>query len=140
MFLWHFSSIIGYLLLHWHWSDSTFVHSSKIYFLVLVHSFWEHSCAILGSFKIMIIFNNTSAYFVLISVCSFLEHSCSILSSFKIMIIFNNTSADFFYILADVLLKLIIILKELRIAQLIINHAWILTLHFWTLFISLYSC
>ena len=34
------------------------------------------------------------------------------------MIIFNNTSADFVLISADVLLKIISILKELRIAQL----------------------
>ena len=40
------------------------------------------------------------------------------LSSVKIMIIFNNTSADFVLISADVLLKMIILLIELRIAQL----------------------
>ena len=34
------------------------------------------------------------------------------------MIIFDNTSADFVLISADVILKRIIILKELRIAQL----------------------
>ena len=34
------------------------------------------------------------------------------------MIIFNNTSADFVLISADALLKMIIILKELRITQL----------------------
>ena len=39
-------------------------------------------------------------------------------SSIKIMIIFNNTSADFVLISADVLLKIVIILIELRIAQL----------------------
>ena len=44
---------------------------------------------------------------------SFLEHSCAILNSFKIVIIFNNTSADFVFISADVLLKMITILKEL---------------------------
>ena len=49
---------------------------------------------------------------------SFLEHSFAILSSFKIVIIFNNTSADFVLISADVLSKMIIILKELRIVQL----------------------
>ena len=48
----------------------------------------------------------------------FLEHSCAILSSFKIVVIFNMTSADFVLISADVLLKMITILKELRIAQL----------------------
>ena len=48
----------------------------------------------------------------------FQEHSCAILSSFKIMIIFKNTSADFVLISADLLLKIIIILKELRIVQL----------------------
>ena len=36
------------------------------------------------------------------------------------MIIFDNTSDDFVLISADVLLKMIIILKELRIAQLCI--------------------
>ena len=45
-------------------------------------------------------------------------NSCAILSSFKIVIIFNNTSADFVLISADVLLNIITILKELRIAQL----------------------
>ena len=40
----------------------------------------------------------------------------AILSSFKDTIIFNNISADFVLISADVLLKIIIILKELRIA------------------------
>jgi hypothetical protein len=49
---------------------------------------------------------------------SFLENSCSILSFFKIVIIFNNTSADFALISADVLLKMITVLKELRITQL----------------------
>ena len=46
---------------------------------------------------------------------SFLENSCSILSFFKLVMIFNNTSADFVLISADVLLKIITILKELRI-------------------------
>ena len=41
-----------------------------------------------------------------------------ILSSFKIVIIFNNTSAEIKAKSADVLLKMITILKELRIAQL----------------------
>ena len=50
---------------------------------------------------------------------SFLENSCSILSFFKLVMIFNNTSADFVLISADVLLKMITILKELRIAQLL---------------------
>ena len=36
--------------------------------IVKVRSIQEHSCAILSFIKIMIIFNNTSAYFVLISV------------------------------------------------------------------------
>ena len=48
----------------------------------------------------------------------FLDHSYAILSSFKIMIIFNNTSAKIKTKSADVLLKIITILKELRIAQL----------------------
>ena len=41
-----------------------------------------------------------------------------ILLSFKIMIIFNITSAEIKTKSADVLLKIIIILKEMRIAQL----------------------
>ena len=49
---------------------------------------------------------------------SFLEHSCTILSSFKIVIIFNNKSAEIKTRSAEVLLKMITILKELRIAQL----------------------
>ena len=56
--------------------------------LLKVRSFLEHSCAILSSFKIVIIFNNTSA------------------------------SADFVLVSVDVLLKIITILKELRISQL----------------------
>ena len=40
--------------------------------------------------------------------------SCAILISFKIVVIFNKTSADFVLISADVLLKMITILKELR--------------------------
>ena len=55
---------------------------------------------------------------MLTKVRSFLEHSCAILSSFKIVIIFNNTSAEIKTKSADVLLKMITILKELRIAQL----------------------
>ena len=43
---------------------------------------------------------------------------CWILSSFKIMIIFNDTSRKFVLISGAVILKMIIILKELRIAQL----------------------
>ena len=34
---------------------------------VKVHLFLDHSCAIVSSFKIVVIFNNTSADFVLIS-------------------------------------------------------------------------
>ena len=49
---------------------------------------------------------------------SLLEHSCAIPISFKIVAIFNITSADFVLISADVLLKMITILKEMRIAQL----------------------
>ena len=49
---------------------------------------------------------------------SFLEHGCTILSSFKIVIIFNNTSAEIKTKSADLLLKMITILKELRILQL----------------------
>ena len=49
---------------------------------------------------------------------SFLKHSCAILSSFKIVITFDNTSDEIKTRSADVLLKIITILKELRIAQL----------------------
>ena len=49
---------------------------------------------------------------------SFLEHICAILSSFKIVIIFNSTSAEIKTKSADILLKMIIISIELRIAQL----------------------
>ena len=50
---------------------------------------------------------------------SLLEHSCPILISFKIVVIFNNiTSADFVLMSADVVLKMTIILKEMRIVQL----------------------
>ena len=55
---------------------------------------------------------------LVLKVCSFLEHSCAILSSFKIVIIFNNTSPGFVLISADVLLKMVTILKELRIVRL----------------------
>ena len=55
-------------------------------------------------------------------VCSLLEHTCAILSSFKILVIFKNTSADFVLISADVLLKMIIILKELRIIAQICSY------------------
>ena len=51
-----------------------------------------------------------------------------ILSSIKIMIIFNNTSADFVFISADVLLKMTIILVELRIAQLCSRNEWTLVI------------
>ena len=51
-------------------------------------------------------------------VCLFLEHSCAILSSFKIVIIFNNTSAEIKTNSADILLEIITISKELKIAQL----------------------
>ena len=51
-------------------------------------------------------------------VCSFLEHSGAILRSFKIVIICTNTSAEIRTKSADLLLKMITILKELRIAQL----------------------
>ena len=56
--------------------------------------------------------------YVLSKIHLFLDRSCTILSSFKIVVIFNNTSADFALISADVLLKMITILKELRIVQL----------------------
>ena len=54
----------------------------------------------------------------LAKVRSFLEHSCPILSPFKIVINFNNTSSDFVLISADLLLKMITVLTELRMAQL----------------------
>jgi hypothetical protein len=44
-----------------------------------------------------------------------LEYSCS---WFKIMVIFNIKSVDFIFISADVILKMAIILNQLRIAQL----------------------
>ena len=47
-------------------------------------------------------------------------------SSFKIVIIFNNTSAEIKTKSADVLLKIITILKELRIAQLCSKNEWTL--------------
>ena len=66
-------------------------------------------------------------YVITCKVRSFLEHSCAILSSFKIVIIFNNTSADFVLISADVILKTITILKELRIVQLCPKNGWTLS-------------
>ena len=54
---------------------------------------------------------------IFVKVRSFLEHSCAILSSFKIVVIFNITS-DVKTKSADDVLKMTIILKELRIAQL----------------------
>ena len=56
---------------------------------------------------------STSCY----KVRPFLEHSCAILSFFKIVIIFNTKSADFVLISADVILKMITILKGLRILR-----------------------
>ena len=52
------------------------------------------------------------------TVCPFLERSCTVFSSFKIVIIFNNTSTEIKAKSADVLLKIITILKKLRIVQL----------------------
>ena len=51
-------------------------------------------------------------------VCSFLDHSCAILSSFEIVIMFNTTSTEIKTKSADVLSKIISILKNLMIAQL----------------------
>ena len=51
-------------------------------------------------------------------VCSFLEHSWVIISAFKIVIFFNKTSTEIKTKAVDVLLKIINILKELRMAQL----------------------
>ena len=48
----------------------------------------------------------------------FLDRSCAILSSFKVVVIFNNTSVEIKTKLADLLLKVTIILKELMISQL----------------------
>ena len=57
----------------------------------------------------------------------FLDHSCcSILSSFKIVVIFNLTSAEIKTKSADIVLKMTIILKELRIAQLCPKNGWTL--------------
>ena len=42
------------------------------------------------------------------------------------MVIFHNTSADFVLISADVLLKIITMLKELRIAKLCSKNKWTL--------------
>ena len=56
----------------------------------------------------------------------FFKHSCGILSSFKIVVIFNKTSAEIKIKSADVLLKMITILKELRIAQLCSKNEWTL--------------
>ena len=50
-----------------------------------------------------------------------LQHSCAILSSFKIGIIFNITSAEIKTKSADVLLKIITILIELRYCVLKMN-------------------
>ena len=82
---------------------------------------------------------------------SYYEHSWGTLISFKIAIIFNNTSADFVLISADVILKIIIILKELRIAQvcsklngLYVSKRWLLLIYFYgvshiILYFSLFS-
>ena len=53
-----------------------------------------------------------------VKVRSLIEHSCAILISYKIVVNFNITSADFVLMSADVVLKMITILKEMRIAQL----------------------
>ena len=58
-----------------------------------------------------------SEYEVRTKVRSLLEHNCTIIS-FKIVVIFNITSAVFVLMLADVVLKMTTILKEMRIAQL----------------------
>ena len=66
------------------------------------------------------------SYAIAITYYSFLEHSCVILSSFKIVIIFNNASGEIKTKSADVLLKMITILKELRVAQLCSKNEWTL--------------
>ena len=47
--------------------NGNFLHNFYFVIWSKVRPYQEHSCAILSSFKIMIIFNNTSADFVLIS-------------------------------------------------------------------------
>ena len=74
--------------------------------------------AMIFNLDFILMLRNLNAKQVAAKVRSFLEHSCAILTSFKIVIIFNNTSTDFVLISADVILKMITILKELRIAQL----------------------
>ena len=44
------------------------------------------------------------------------KNSYAILISLKTMTIFNNTSADFVLMSADVLLKMVIVLSEMRVA------------------------
>ena len=57
-------------------------------------------------------------YVITCKVRLILEHRCAILSSFKIVINFNDALAEIKTKSADVLLKIITILKELRIVQL----------------------
>ena len=52
-------------------------------------------------------------YVITCKVRLILEHRCAILSSFKIVIIFNDALAEIKTKSADVLLKMITILKEL---------------------------
>ena len=58
---------------------------------------------------------------------SLLEHSFAILISFEIGVIFNTTSAEVKTKSADIILKMITILKEMRIAQFCSKSEW--TLH-----------
>ena len=63
---------------------------------------------------------------------SLLEHSCAILISFKIVVIFNTTLAEIKTKSADVILKMTIILKEMRIAQLCSKSERTLVFVYWT--------
>ena len=52
--------------------------------IIKVRSFLEHSCAILSFFKIVVIFNSTSADFVLISANAILTVNDTILKELRI--------------------------------------------------------
>ena len=61
--------------------------------------------------------SNTSSHkFWIVKVRSFQEQSYTILFSLKTMTIFNHTSADFVLMSADVLLKMVVVLSDMRIA------------------------
>ena len=56
---------------------------------------------------------------------SLLEHSCAALSAFKIVVFFNKTSTEIKTKALNMLLKIIKILNELRIAQLKMNRLYV---------------